>query len=131
MPRGKHGLRHLPDLSFTPEDWQAIKDREQGRREAGLAVGTGGVVRGAAPVADRGPLPPGNGQGHRRTRSRPLTDAEEWHLRSKWVQGIVRPHRLPWVAKGLDLADLPCICTAEAACALHAHELGGPRPYAR
>jgi hypothetical protein len=130
MPRGKRGRRHLPDLSISVEDWERIRDREQGRREANLAVSTGGG-RGAAPAAGRAPLPPGNGQGHRRARPRPLSDEQQRRLRTEWAATIVRPHRLPWQPPELDLADLPCICTAEAACALHTRELGGPRPYAR
>jgi hypothetical protein len=131
VSRGKRGRRHLPDLSITPEMWEAIRDREQGRREANLVVGTGGG-HGAAPAAGReSPPSPGNDQGHRRARPRPLTDDELSRLRSRWVTGIVRPHRLPWVAPELDLADCPCACTQTRACALHAHELGGPRPYAR
>jgi hypothetical protein len=129
VSRGKRGRRHLPDLSITPEMWEAIRDREQGRREADLAVGTGGVA-GAAPVAGR-TTSPGNGQGHRRSRSRPLSDEQVQRYRSEWAATIVRPHRLPWQPPELDLADLPCICTAKAACALHRVELGGPRPYAR
>jgi hypothetical protein len=135
MSRGKKN-RRLPDLSFTIEEWE--------RRAANLAVGTIGVT-GADPAADRD-LSRGNGQGHRRpTTRRPgeagritspppvrdLTDEQLQRLRSEWVTTITRPHRKPWHPKVLDLSDLPCICTADAACALHLHELGGPRPFAR
>jgi hypothetical protein len=97
-------------------------------RAAKLAVGTIGGV-GADPAA--GPATsPGNGRGHR-ARPRPLTYRERELVRQRSLAGLVRPHRYPWQPPELDLADLPCVCNAEAACALHLHELGGPRPYAR
>jgi hypothetical protein len=130
VSRGKKN-RRLPDLTITPEMWEAIsRDREQGRRGAELVVDTGGG-RGPAPVAGRESLPPGNDQGHRRARPRSLTDEQIQRYRREWVKTITRPHRLPWVPPELDLADCPCSCTRDRACALHAHELGGPRPYAR
>jgi hypothetical protein len=120
MSRGKKN-RQLPDLSMSVEEWESIKGRA-----ASPAVGTGGVTSSAAPAAGRRPLPAGNGRGHR-----PLTDSQQQRYRSEWAAGIVRPHRKPWEPRGLDLADLPCICTSSRTCGLHAIELGGPRPYAR
>jgi hypothetical protein len=63
--------------------------------------------------------------------TRELAPEELAQVKEQSRAGIVRPHRYPWLPPVLDLADLPCKCSAEAACALHRQELGGPRPYAR
>jgi hypothetical protein len=56
MPRGKRGHRDLPDMTISVGEWQAIRDREQARREAELVVDTAVFVAPLLPQA--GPLPP-------------------------------------------------------------------------
>jgi hypothetical protein len=117
VSRGKKN-RRLPDLSLTPDEWQAIKDREEAQRQ-GEAMAT------PRPALARRP------RSRPVTSSRLLTDEQVQRYRSGWVDGIAREHRKPWQGPVLDLIDLPCICTRNRACALHAYELGGPRPFAR
>jgi hypothetical protein len=118
MPRGKRGRRYLPDLSFSVEEWERIEEAQWPAQAPEPAL-----ARQARRPAGRS-SPPAR-------LVRDLSEDQVQRLRSAWAASIVRPHRLPWQPPELDLADLPCACTAEAACALHQQELGGRRPYVR
>jgi hypothetical protein len=113
--RHKGRRKREPVGSWTVEPTPTSLRREKAQKSRRERLGR--------PAAGGGSPRPVPGQ-------RELTERGLDQVRSQSVARIVRPHRYPWQPPELDLADLPCACTADAACHLHAHELGGRRPYA-
>jgi hypothetical protein len=125
MSRG-HFPPRLVDMTIRPEEVTyldpplAVEEIDRVTKKSRRVPGT---------RRDRSRRPAEGGTSPRPVRD--LTEDQVQRLRSEWVTGIVRPHRLPWQPVELDLADCPCACTATVPCLLHAAEMGGPRPYAR